>query len=68
MLTETKDIKEVRLEKAAGQVRVVVDTVLLRDGEEIVRTQGHEVYTLESAQLLCDTVQNGSDYAALMGW
>jgi hypothetical protein len=67
-ITEQKDIREVRLEKSAGQVRIVVDTVILRDGEEIMRTPGNEVYTQESAQQLRDEVTNGAEYATLMGW
>jgi hypothetical protein len=67
-ITEEKDIREVRLEKSAGQVRIVVDTVILRDGEEILRTPGNEVYTQESAQQLRDEVTNGAEYATLMGW
>ena len=67
-ITEEKDIREVRLEKSAGQVRIVVDTVILRDGEEIMRTPGNEVYTQESAQQLRDEVTNGAEYATLMGW
>jgi len=67
-ITEEKDIREVRLEKSAGQVRIVVDTVILRDGEEIMRTPGNEVYTQESAQQLRETVANGDEYATLMGW
>jgi hypothetical protein len=67
-ITEEKDIREVRLEKSAGQVRIVVDTVILRDGEEILRTPGNEVYTQETAQQLRDEVTNGAEYATLMGW
>lgn len=66
-LIEQKIVKEVRLEKAAGQVRLVVDNVILRDGEQIASTEGNEVYTQETAAEL-RLVQNGNTYADLMGW
>ncbi len=68
MITEEKDIKEVRLEKTAGQVRIVVDTVIKRDGVEVLRTPGNDVYTIESLQELLDNVPSGNQYADLMGW
>lgn len=67
-LIEEKIINEVRLEKSAGQVRVVVENLVTRDGIEILRTSGNEVYTEETAQELKDTVPNGVEYATLMGW
>lgn len=66
-LIEEKIIKEVRLEKEADQVRLVVDNVVTRDGVEILRTTGNEVYTQESKEQL-ELVENGSSYVALMGW
>lgn len=66
-LIEEKIINEVRLEKAAGQVRMVVDNVIIKDGVEILRTPGNEVYTQETAAEL-RLIENGNSYADLMGW
>lgn len=66
-LTEQRIVKEVRLEKNVGQVRVVVDNIIIRDGKVVSTTEGNEVYTQDTAAEL-RAVENGASYADLMGW
>lgn len=66
-LSAQKIIKAVNLEKEAGQVRVVIENVVLQDDVVIYRTAGNEVYTQESKDALLQ-VPDGAAYATLMGW
>lgn len=66
-LTETKTRKSVLLDYANDSVRIVTETVVLRDGQEILREEDHALYTPESKALL-EQVTSGDTFTLLMGW